>query len=165
MAELERAKSAVRTIEEEVKKCETEVNKYCDKLKEKERQCTQKMDKIAKCKRTIEQIEQSLVQVSEQRNSITQIQEKVRSTVHLLGTLAGRANVAKTHTEHVVCLSPVVNILKEIIKLMLQILENRKYEEILSNPEVSADIQSLQDIYKNVSAINDQQALKEIQFY
>uniref|UniRef100_A0A0E9TWJ6 Uncharacterized protein n=1 Tax=Anguilla anguilla TaxID=7936 RepID=A0A0E9TWJ6_ANGAN len=46
---------------------------------------------------------------------------------------------------------------------MLQILENRKYE-ILSNPEVSADIQSLQDIYKNVSAINDQQALKEFSF-
>lgn len=70
----------------------------------------------------------------------------------------------KTQTEQVVCLPPVMNILGEIIEPMLQILKNRKYE-ILSDPEVSAEIQSLQDIYKNVSAIKDQQALKEIQFY
>lgn len=81
LAELQRAKWAICKGEEEVKKCEREVNKYCDKLKEKERQSMQKKDEIAECKRNIEQIEQSLVQVSTQRNSITQAQEKVRRAV------------------------------------------------------------------------------------
>lgn len=140
------------------KKCEREVNKYCDTLKEKERQSMQKKDEIAECKRNIEKIKQRLAQVSEQRNSITHAQEKVRTVVHLLDTLAGRAVVAKTLTERVVCLPTLVNILEEIVKLML---ENRK-NEILGDPEVRAAILSLQEVCKNVSAIKDEQALKEI---
>ncbi|KAJ8261618.1 hypothetical protein GJAV_G00156360 [Gymnothorax javanicus] len=162
--ELADAKWAMKIAEEEMKKSERAVNDFTDQLEEKTRQCAQKKDEIAECKRTIEQIQQDLEQVYTQRSHITEAQQKIRNAVHMLGTLAGRARVAKTLTERVVCLPAIVNVLGEIIQKMLEIQGNRKCE-LLNDPDVKAAFLSLQDVYRNVSAVDEEHTLKEIQFY
>lgn len=162
--EIDEANRSIRTAEKEVENCKTEIKKYNGKLEEKKIQCQQKKDEIAACSRAVEQIKQSLDQVKAQRSSITRTQEKLRSAVHVLGTLAGRASVAKTLTERVVCLPTVANTLGEIIHLMLETQGDRKYE-LLKDPQVKAAILSLQEVYQKVSAIDDRQTLKEIDFY
>ncbi|XP_061108520.1 uncharacterized protein LOC133135498 [Conger conger] len=97
--ELDNAKSAIRTAEEEVENSEREVNNYYYKLEQKKRQCTKKKDEIAQCSRTIEQIKQSLAQVYTQRTNIARAQEKLRNALYMLSTLAGRASVATTLTQ------------------------------------------------------------------
>ncbi|XP_061108263.1 uncharacterized protein LOC133135350 [Conger conger] len=162
--ELDDAQWSLRTAEQELQKSEASAQNYYRMLEEKKRQRTQKKDEIAQCSRTIEQIKQSLAQVYTQRTNIARAQEKLRNAVNMLGTLAGRASVAKTLTQRVICLPPVVNTLGEIIELMLQMQGDRRYE-LLSDPKVKAVILSLQEIYKKLSAIKDLQTLNEIQFY
>ncbi|XP_061108170.1 uncharacterized protein LOC133135293 [Conger conger] len=98
------------------------------------------------------------------RTNITRVPKILRRGINMLNTLAGRASVATTHTQQVICLPPVVNILGEIIELMLQMQGDRRYE-LLSDPQVKAAILSLQELHQKVSAIDDEQTLNEIQFY
>ena len=162
--ELNNARWAIRRAEDEVQNCESSVNNFYSNLENKKWQKKQKEDEIAECSRAIEQINQNLAQVYTQRINIGRAQEKLRSSVNALGTLAGRASVAKTLTERVVCLPPLVNILGEIIQLLLQMQGDRKYE-LLQDPQVKATIQSLQEVHHKVSAIDYQQDLNELQFY
>ncbi|XP_035283617.1 uncharacterized protein LOC118232640 isoform X2 [Anguilla anguilla] len=162
--ELNRAQWAASEAWQEVENCERAVSNYSSRLEEMKRRRKEKKEEMEECCRTIRQIERSLAQVSEQRNGMLRVQEKIRIAVNALGTLAGRAAVARTLTERVVCLPPIVNVLGEIVKLTIQLYENRKYE-IFRDPQVRAAIQSLQDIYKKVSAIDGQNTLEEVQFY
>ncbi|XP_035283614.1 uncharacterized protein LOC118232640 isoform X1 [Anguilla anguilla] len=162
--ELEHAQWAASEAWQEVENCERAVSNYSSRLEEMKRRRKEKKEEMEECCRAIRQIERSLAQVSEQRNGMLRVQEKIRIAVNALGTLAGRAAVAKTLTERVVCLSPIVNVLGEIVKLTIQLYENRKCE-IFRDPQVRAAIQSLQDIYKKVSAIDGQNTLEELQFY
>ncbi|KAG5846171.1 hypothetical protein ANANG_G00146980 [Anguilla anguilla] len=162
--ELNRAQWAASEAWQEVENCEWAVYNYSSRLEEMKRRRKEKKEEMEECRRAIRQIERSLAQVSEQRNGMLRVQEKIRIAVNALGTLAGRAAVARTLTERVICLPPIVNVLGEIVKLTLQLYENRKCE-IFRDPQVRAAIQSLQDIYKKVSAIDGQNTLEELQFY
>ncbi|KAJ8261621.1 hypothetical protein GJAV_G00156390 [Gymnothorax javanicus] len=161
--ELKDAKQAMEIVEEEMKKSERAFNDFTVQVEEKTRQSVQKKDEIAECERTIEQIQQDLEQVYAQRMNIPEAEQKIRNAVHMLGTLAGRVRVAKTLTERVVCLPEIVNVLGEIIQKMLEIQGNRNCE-LLNDPDVRAAICSLQDVYRNVSAVDEQHTLREIPF-
>ncbi|XP_036374388.1 uncharacterized protein LOC118770730 [Megalops cyprinoides] len=161
--DLDNAKWAAERAENELRNWQGQVNSYDTKLREKQWQKQQRKSEIEYCQQTLGQIEWSLQDVNQQRTIIARVQEKLRSAVNILGTLAGRASVAETQTRRIVLLAPVVNILGEIIKLTLQIAGNKKYQ-ILSQPCVRDAIQSLQEIYKKVSAIDGQQSLNELQF-
>ncbi|KAG7455926.1 hypothetical protein MATL_G00246280 [Megalops atlanticus] len=161
--DLDNAKWAAERAENELRNWQGQVNSYDAKLREKQWQKQQRKSDIEYCEQTLRQLEWSLQEVNQQRTNIARVQEKLRSAVNILGTLAGRASVAETQTRRIVLLAPVVNILGEIIKLTLEIAGNKKYQ-ILSQPCVREAIQSLQEIYKKVSAIDNQQSLNELQF-
>ncbi|KAJ8261620.1 hypothetical protein GJAV_G00156380 [Gymnothorax javanicus] len=162
--ELNQARWAASRAEEEVRNSQRAVNNFTYKIEIKKSRRKRKKEKIAECSQTIEQIEWELRQVYTQRSNISEAQQKIRNAVNMLGTLAGRARVAKTLTERVVCLPVIVNVLGEIIQKMLEIQGNRKYE-LLNDPDVKAAIFSLQDVYRNVSAVDEEHTLREIQFY
>ncbi|KAI1883872.1 hypothetical protein AGOR_G00236510 [Albula goreensis] len=162
--DLDNAAWAEQEARKEVARCEAEAFRYSRLLKEKHEQKEWERQEINKCNETLQQIDRSLTEVAKQRSNIARMQEKMRSAVNILGTLAGRAKVAETQTRYIVALVPVIHILGEIMKLLLEITGKEKYQ-LLNDPHVQAIIESLQDISKKLSAVDHSESLSAMQFY
>lgn len=123
--EMDQAVHAIRVAEEEVRKSEAEVKKYQCKVSEYESKISQTRRDISEKDDKLKQTHEEIQKVKKQIESVADFQEKVRSAVHLLGVLSGRASVAEHQTRRFILQEPVMKVMEDVMKATEKITGNK----------------------------------------
>ncbi|KAI5101124.1 hypothetical protein C0J45_8327 [Silurus meridionalis] len=130
--ELDQATRAVNAAKEEVKKSETEVEKYNYKVSDYEYKISQTNCDISQKDKKLKQKREEIQKVKKQIESVAEFQNKVRSAVHLLSVLSGKASVAEHQTRRFILQEPVVKVMEDVMKAVNEITGN----ELLYNEDI-----------------------------
>ncbi|KAF5905979.1 cancer-associated 1 protein-like isoform X2 [Clarias magur] len=134
---------------EEVRKSETQVNKYGSNVPEYESKITQIKCDISQKDEKLKQTREGIWKVKKQIKSVAEFQMKARSAAQLLGVLGGRASVAEYQTRRFILQKPVVKVMEDMIKATEQITGN----ELLNSNDMPRLISKMKENNQRLAAI------------
>ncbi|XP_053493785.1 uncharacterized protein LOC128615593 [Ictalurus furcatus] len=147
--EIHQAGNAIIEAEEEVKKSDAEVNKYECKVSDYESKISQTRRDISEKNDKLKQKHEEIQKVKKQIKSVADFQKKVRSAVHLLGVLSGRASVTEHQTRRFILQEPVMKVMEDVMKATEQITGNK----VLYNNGMPKLLKQLKKNSKRLAAI------------
>ncbi|KAK9977116.1 hypothetical protein ABG768_018937 [Culter alburnus] len=125
LGELNEASNAIRAAEEEQRKFNSQVEENTKKVTEYQSKISGTQNEIEQISEALKRIEREVEEVQNNLENTGNIQEMVRSAVNLLSVLSGRVNVLEKQTQHFVHWLPVVKIMEDVMKAVINIAENR----------------------------------------
>ncbi|XP_046700406.1 uncharacterized protein LOC124382256 [Silurus meridionalis] len=147
--ELDQATHAVNVTKEEVKKSEREVEKYNHKVSDYEYKIFQTNCDISQKDEKLKQTREEIQKVKKLVESVAEFQNKVRSVVHLLSVLSGKASVAEHQTRRFILKEPVVKVMEDVMKAVNEITGN----ELLYNEDIPRLIDQMKENNQRLTAI------------
>ncbi|KAF7686498.1 hypothetical protein HF521_015860 [Silurus meridionalis] len=147
--ELDQATHAVNMAKEEVKKSEREVEKYNHKVSDYEYKIFQTNCDISQKDEKLKQKREEIQKVKKQIESVAEFQNKVRSAVHLLSVLSGKASVAEHQTRRFILQEPVVKVMEDVMKAANEITGN----ELLYNEDIPRLIGQMKENNQRLTTI------------
>ncbi|KAI5087516.1 hypothetical protein C0J45_22915 [Silurus meridionalis] len=147
--ELDQATHAVNMAEEEVKKSETEVEKYNYKVSDYEYKIFQTNRDISQKHEKLKQKREEIHKMKKKIDSVAEFQNKVRSAVHLLSVLSGKASVAEHQTRRFILQEPVMKVMEDVMKAVNEITGN----ELLYNEDIPRLIDQMKENNQRLTAI------------
>ncbi|XP_053494840.1 uncharacterized protein LOC128616288 [Ictalurus furcatus] len=148
--EMAQSVHAIREAEEEVRKSDTEVKKYQCKVSKYESKISQTRRDISEKDDKLKQTHEEIQKVKKQIESVADFQEKVRSAVHLLGVLSGRASVAEHQTRRFILQEPVMKVMEDVMKATEKITGN----ELLYNNDITRLLDQLKENSQKLAAMS-----------
>ncbi|XP_017337430.1 uncharacterized protein LOC108273005 [Ictalurus punctatus] len=139
--EINQSAHAIREAEDEVRKSDTEVKKYQCKVSEYESKISQTRRDISEKDDKLKQTHEEIQKVKKQIESVAEFQEKMRSAVHLLDVLSGRASVAEHQTRRFILQEPVMKVMEDVMKATEKITGN----ELLYNNDMPKLLNQLKE--------------------
>ncbi|XP_053539937.1 uncharacterized protein LOC128634051 [Ictalurus punctatus] len=133
--------NAIRVAEEEMRRSDAEVKKYQCEVSEYESKISQTRCDISEKDDKLKETHEEIQKVKKQIESVAEFQEKVRSAVHLLGVLSGRASVAEHQTCRFILQEPVMKVMEDVMKATEKITGN----ELLYNNDIPRFLDQLKE--------------------
>ncbi|KAF4080823.1 hypothetical protein AMELA_G00175700 [Ameiurus melas] len=147
--EIHQAGNAIIEAEEEVKKSDAEVNQYECKVSDYESKISQTKRDISEKDDKLKQKCEEIQKVKKQCKSVADFQKKVRSAVHLLDVLSGRASVTEHQTRRFILQEPVMKVMEDVMKATEEITGNK----VLYNNGMPKLLKQLKKNSKRLAAI------------
>ncbi|KAI5087518.1 hypothetical protein C0J45_22917, partial [Silurus meridionalis] len=145
---LNQATRAVNAAKEEVKKSEREVEKYNHKVSDYEYKIFQTNRDISQKHEKLKQKREEIQKVKKQIKSVAEFQNKVRSAVHLLSVLSGKASVAEHQTRRFILQEPVMKVMEDVMKAANEFTGN----ELLYNEDIPRLIDQMKENIQRLTA-------------
>ncbi|XP_067254811.1 peptidoglycan DL-endopeptidase CwlO [Chanodichthys erythropterus] len=155
------ASKAIRDAEDELKKNESQVKENSNKVSNYHSSISTIQNEIKETEKVLNKFQKGIEEVKQHLKVTADFQEIVRKAVRLLSDLSGKVTVLEKQTQCFILWGPVVNVMKAVMKAVVNVAENR----LLCNQGVPAFINALRENVGGLALCNSAQNSEHDSYY